>query len=120
MNSLFDMDEAKKDSPKLQVTNKYVEKYDIHTHFSDHADPQWMAIPMNIAREIGKGWLKDETDGSSIEHITASIGILLDDRGLTFYAQSKEEVIAMAIDFLKEREDNAERLAEAKEEGGAE
>ena len=58
-----------------------------------------MAIPMTLAKERAKAYLKGDED--SIASITASAGILLEDAGLIFYGTCQTEVEDAAILFCK-------------------
>lgn len=99
MNTLFNMSEVKKDSPRMEL----IRKHDVQTHHCPDCEEPWLAIPMKAAREIGKPYASPEDDWSNPGGITASIGILLEDRHLVFFGQSQREVedeaIARAMEF---------------------
>jgi len=93
-NPLFDLDQVKQDSPRLVL----LKEHDIQTHFNKDCEPPWLAIPMNLARPIAKKW-NQKGKFETIPEICASVGITLDERGLLFFADTKEDAEADALAY---------------------
>lgn len=89
--SLFNLEEVKQDSPRLQL----IKKHEIQTHHAPHAEPEWIAVPMGLANQVANG------DFDSVVDICASSCRLLDDAGLIFYGDSQRDVEDQALAYCE-------------------
>lgn len=100
MNTLFDLESVKQDSPRLQK----IKELDIQTHHAPHMEEDpWMAIPMHAARERLKGYIGKDEPFNTVADITASFGRVLDDCGMLLYGQTEREAQDDALAFLERR-----------------
>ena len=95
--TLFDLDTVRMDSPRLAA----IKAADIQTHHAPHMpDESWIAIPMNAARKQLHGYITNDEPFNTIDQITATFGILLDDWGLLFTGDSEKEVQDAALAYI--------------------
>lgn len=95
--ALFDLDSVRLDSPRLRA----IKEHDIKTHHAPHMELQWLAIPMNAAREMLAGYDLTEYESSGVPEIMAGYCRLLDEAGLTFLGESEREVQDAALGFCR-------------------
>jgi hypothetical protein len=107
-DSLFDLDAVKQDSPRLTR----IKAADIQTHHAPHMDDPWLAIPMNLAREMVKAYITQDEPFENIADITATFGIMLDDAGLLFHGATQKDVEDDALAWLMAYENAANQLRE--------
>ena len=96
-NALFDLDSVALDSPRLTA----LKAADIQTHHAPHMeDDPWLAVPMNAAREMLKGYNMKEEESGSVAGIMEGYCGLLDEAGMTFTGQTERYVQDAALDSL--------------------
>ena len=103
MDSLFNLDEVKQLSPRIQL----IQDHDIQWHKSIFCDDApYLVIPMKVARDFIDP--NNDEPLETIADMTASYGRLLDDAGMVFSGSNKNdlitEAIARSIQYLKEQE----------------
>lgn len=97
MSELFDQETVKVDSPRLVK----LKEADVQTHHAPWMETPWMAIPMEAAREVLKGY--DDAGFTSIASVTASYGRLLEEYGIIFEGMTKREVEDDALASIERR-----------------
>ncbi len=97
MKELFDIDKCKKLSPRMEL----IKKHDIKTHYAKRCEQPWIAMPMNIARGVAKGYDKNYASMTDIAEVCASVGRLLDEQGIAIYGDNEDEVITDAIRYAE-------------------
>ena len=110
-DALFDLDSVALDSPRLTA----LKAADIQTHHAPHMeDDPWLAVPMNAAREMLKGYNLKEEESGSVAGIMEGYCGLLDEAGMTFTGQTERYVQDAALDSLSNakhsRTNNNEKL----------
>jgi hypothetical protein len=106
-DSLFDLDAVKQDSPRLTR----IKVADIQTHHAPHMpDCPWLAIPMNLAREIVKAYITQDEPFDTPADITATFGRILEDKGLIFYGDTQKDAEDDALAWLMVYEMTANQL----------
>ena len=110
-NALFDLDSVALDSPRLTA----LKAADIQTHHAPHMeDDPWLAVPMNAAREMLKGYNMKEEESGSVAGIMEGYCGLLDEAGMTFTGQTERYVQDAALHSLSNakhsRTNNNEKL----------
>ena len=102
MNELFNPETVAMDSPRI----KDIKEADIQTHYAEHCiDDPWLAIPMNLAKELLHGNEPNPENIKDIGDICASIGALLDDVGILFYGMTEREVQDAALEFVAKKKE---------------
>jgi len=91
--TLFDLDTVAMYSPRLTA----IKDANIQSHYAPHAEPQWIAIPMNLAKEMLEEYDSLNCEFEDIGNICASFGMVLDDLNLICYGNSKEDVENQAL-----------------------
>ena len=97
MTDLFNTDACKKLSPRM----KLIKKHDIKTNYCKDLDAPWLAMPMNIARKVAKGYNKSYATMTEPVEVCASVGRLLDEQGVAIYGDSEKEVVDGAIQYAE-------------------
>jgi len=92
-NALFDLETVAMDSPRLAA----IKAANIQSHYAPYAEPQWIAIPMNLAKEMLEEYDSLNCEFKDIGNICASFGAVLDDLNLICYGNSKEYVENQAL-----------------------
>jgi hypothetical protein len=110
-DALFDLDSVALDSPRLTA----LKAADIQTHHAPHMeDDPWLAVPMNAAREMLKGYNLKEEESGSVAGIMEGYCGLLDEAGMTFTGQTERYVQDDALHSLSNakhsRTNNNEKL----------
>lgn len=99
--TLFNLDEFEELSPRM----KLIKYHDIRTHNAKHCEQDpWLAIPMHLARKIAKRYDKDYANLKDPVEISASVGILLDEAGMTFFGDTEREVVDCAIQYAERKQ----------------
>lgn len=99
-HELFDLDSVRMDSPRL----KEIKEHDIQTHHAPHMeDEPWLAIPMNAARQMLKGYDLTADEAGSVAGIMAGYCRLLDEAGITFVGATERDVQDAALAWCRSR-----------------
>lgn len=94
--ALFDLEAVKQDSPRLAK----IKAADIQTHHAPHMPEPWLAIPMNLARELIKGDTTKDEPFDTPADITATYGSKLEGAGLLFFGATQKDVEDDALAWL--------------------
>jgi hypothetical protein len=95
-DSLFDLETVKQDSPRLAA----IKAADIQTHHAPHMSESWLAIPMNLAREVLDEYDLTRIEKTSIPDMMAGYCRLLDDAGIVFQGPTQKDVEDDALAWL--------------------
>ena len=98
-DTLFSLEKFNELSPRM----KLIKKHDIKTNHAKYMEEPWLAIPMNLARQVAKEYDKDYANMKDPVEICASVGRLLDDKGMTFYGKTERDVVDSAIQYAERR-----------------